>query len=197
MMDDEELLELVELEVRDLLDRYNFPGDDTPIIRVSGLKALEGDEDAAKGILELVQAMDDYIPIPERVTDRPFLMPIEDVFGIKGRGTVVTGRVERGTLKVGSPARILYETDGLCSARAKGLILAKLRPTAGRPDWSGKGPKASLNGQCLWLTRNEALTAVGDLQSRVPEKASRPLSDSAGTTAESFGAPRATTWHRR
>ncbi len=111
MMDDEELLELVELEVRDLLDRYDFPGDDTPIIRVSGLKALEGDEEAVKGILELVQTLDDYIPMPERVIDRPFLMPIEDVFGIKGRGTVVTGRVERGTLKVGSPVEIIRWGD--------------------------------------------------------------------------------------
>jgi len=111
MMDDEELLELVELEVRDLLNRYNFPGDDTPIIRVSGLKALEGDAEAEQQVLELVQAMDDYIPIPERITDRPFLMPIEDVFGIKGRGTVVTGRVERGTLKVGSPVHVIRWGD--------------------------------------------------------------------------------------
>ena len=111
MMDDEELLELVELEVRDLLNRYNFPGDDTPIVRVSGLKALEGDAEAGEQILELIQAMDDYIPMPQRVTDRPFLMPIEDVFGIKGRGTVVTGRVERGTLKVGSPVEVIRWGD--------------------------------------------------------------------------------------
>jgi len=111
MMEDEELLELVEMEVRELLDMYGFPGDDTPIIRVSGLKALEGDKDAEEGIMKLVQAMDDYIPMPERITDRPFLMPIEDVFGIKGRGTVVTGRVERGQLKQGEPVEIIRFGD--------------------------------------------------------------------------------------
>ena len=111
MMEDEELLELVELEVRDLLNMYGFPGDDTPIIRVSGLKALEGDEEAEEGILKLVEAMDEYIPIPTRITDRPFLMPIEDVFGIKGRGTVVTGRVERGQLKQGEAVEIIRFGD--------------------------------------------------------------------------------------
>jgi len=111
MMEDEELLELVEMEVRELLDMYGFPGDDTPIIRVSGLKALEGDPDAVEGVLKLVQAMDDYIPIPERIIDRPFLMPIEDVFGIKGRGTVVTGRVERGQLKQGEAVEIIRFGD--------------------------------------------------------------------------------------
>ena len=111
MMDDEELLELVEMEVRELLDTYEFPGDDTPIIRVSGLKALEGDADAMAGVRELVQTMDDYIPQPARVTDQPFLMPIEDVFGIKGRGTVVTGRVERGQLNVGAEVEIIRSGD--------------------------------------------------------------------------------------
>ncbi len=111
MMDDEELLELVELEIRDLLNRYDFPGDDTPIVRVSGLKALEGDPEAEQGILELVSAMDDWIPIPPRATELPFLMPIEDVFGIKGRGTVVTGRVERGALKQGEPVEIIRFGD--------------------------------------------------------------------------------------
>ena len=111
MMDDEELLELVEMEVRELLDTYEFPGDDTPIIRVSGLKALEGDADAMAGVRELVRTMDDYIPQPARVTDQPFLMPIEDVFGIKGRGTVVTGRVERGQLNVGQEVEIIRSGD--------------------------------------------------------------------------------------
>ena len=111
MMDDEELLELVELEVRELLSTYDFPGDDTPIVRVSGLKALEGDPDAMKNVRELVQTMDEYIPQPARVTDQPFLMPIEDVFGIKGRGTVVTGRVERGQLNVGQEVEIIRSGD--------------------------------------------------------------------------------------
>jgi len=111
MMDDEELLELVELEVRELLDRYEFPGDDTPIVRVSALKALDGDEEATQGILDLVAAMDEWVPVPTRITDRPFLMPIEDVFGIKGRGTVVTGRVERGSLKQGEDIEIIRFGD--------------------------------------------------------------------------------------
>src|SRR5471030_2917750 len=101
MVDDEEILELVELEVRELLSEYEFPGDDTPVIRVSALKALEGDAEWTPKILELMNAVDTFIPEPERDIDRPFLMPIEDVFTITGRGTVGTGRVERGIVKVG------------------------------------------------------------------------------------------------
>ncbi|HLL49314.1 MAG TPA: elongation factor Tu [Thermomicrobiales bacterium] len=112
MLDDEELLELVELEVRELLSAYEFPGDEIPVIRGSALAALEtasqDPTDAAYGpILELMQAVDDYIPTPERAVDKPFLMPIEDVFGIKGRGTVVTGRVERGVVKPGEEIEIV------------------------------------------------------------------------------------------
>jgi elongation factor Tu len=107
MVDDEELLELVELEVRELLTQYEFPGDDTPIIRVSALKALEGDEQAAGQVLELMNAVDEYVPEPERVVDKPFLMPVEDVFTITGRGTVATGRVEQGTIKVGEQVEIV------------------------------------------------------------------------------------------
>jgi elongation factor Tu len=107
MVDDEELLELVELEVRELLTQYEFPGDDTPIIRVSALKALEGDPQAEQQVLELMDAVDSYIPEPERIVDRPFLMPVEDVFTITGRGTVATGRVEQGTIKVGEPVEIV------------------------------------------------------------------------------------------
>jgi elongation factor Tu len=111
VMDDEELLELVELEMRELLSRYGFAGDDIPVIRVSALKALEGDPKAVEGILKLTQTMDDYFPLPTRIIDRPFLMPIEDVFGIKGRGTVVTGRVERGRLKIGEEVEIIRFGD--------------------------------------------------------------------------------------
>ena len=99
MVDDEEILELVELEVRELLNEYEFPGDDTPIVRVSALKALEGDAEWTPKILELMEAVDTFIPEPERDIDKPFLMPIEDVFTITGRGTVVTGRVERGIVQ--------------------------------------------------------------------------------------------------
>jgi elongation factor Tu len=110
MVDDEELIELVELELRELLTKYEFPGDDIPIIRGSALKALEAEsieDDAAKPIFELVEAIDNYIPEPVRDTEKPFLMPIEDVFSISGRGTVVTGRVERGVVKVGEEVEIV------------------------------------------------------------------------------------------
>jgi len=113
MVDDEELLELVEMEVRELLDSYDFPGDDTPIIKGSALKALEGDnsEIGSQAILELMKAVDEFIPTPERPKDKPFLMPIEDVFSISGRGTVVTGRVEQGVIKVGEEIEIVGIKD--------------------------------------------------------------------------------------
>src|ERR671938_1107506 len=107
MVDDPELLELVELEVRELLSRYEFPGDDIPVITVSALKALEGDEEWIPKILELMEAVDSYIPEPTRDLDKPFLMPIEDVFTITGRGTVVTGRVEQGQVKVGDEVEMV------------------------------------------------------------------------------------------
>ena len=107
MVDDEELLDLVELEVRELLTSYEFPGDDLPVVRGSALKALEGDEEAAKAIDALMAAVDDYVPMPERDMDKPFLLPIEDVFSISGRGTVVTGRVDRGVVKVGEEIEIV------------------------------------------------------------------------------------------
>jgi elongation factor Tu len=110
-VDDEELLELVELEVRELLSKYNFPGDDAPVVRVSALKALEGDPEAAAGVEKLMEAVDSYIPLPERPIDKPFMMPIEDVFSIEGRGTVVTGRIERGIVKVNEPVEIVGIKD--------------------------------------------------------------------------------------
>jgi elongation factor Tu len=112
MVDDEEILELVELEVRELLSEYEFPGDDVPVVRVSALKALEGDAEWGEKLMELMNAVDEYIPEPERETDKPFLMPIEDVFTITGRGTVVTGRVERGILKVNEEVELVGIHEG-------------------------------------------------------------------------------------
>ena len=113
MVDDEELLELVEMEIRDLLNSYDFPGDDCPIIKGSALKALEGDQSeiGEPAILRLAEALDTYIPTPERAIDKPFLLPIEDVFSISGRGTVVTGRIERGIVKVGEEIEIIGLKD--------------------------------------------------------------------------------------
>jgi elongation factor Tu len=107
MVDDPELLELVEVEVRELLSNYDFPGDDVPVIKGSALKALEGDEEAKNGIMELTNALDEYIPEPERDLDKPFLMPVEDVFTITGRGTVATGRIEQGKVNVGDEVELV------------------------------------------------------------------------------------------
>jgi elongation factor Tu len=111
MVDDEEFVELVELDLRELLSKYNFPGDDIPIVRVSALKALEGDPEAVEGINRLLEAVDTYIPEPVREVDKPFLMPVEDVFTIEGRGTVVTGRVERGQIKINEEVEIVGIKD--------------------------------------------------------------------------------------
>ena len=118
MVDDEELLELVELEVRELLSAYEFPGDDIPVIKGSALKALEGDEKWEATVVELMEAVDSYIPEPERETDKPFLMPVEDIFTIQGRGTVATGRIERGIVQVNDPVEIVgikETTDTVCT----------------------------------------------------------------------------------
>ena len=111
MVDDEELIELVEMEVRELLNEYDFPGDDTPIVQVSALKALEGDADFAAKIMELMAEVDEYVPTPERELDKPFLMPIEDVFSITGRGTVVTSKVEQGAIHTGDEIEIVGIKD--------------------------------------------------------------------------------------
>ncbi|MGB8384322.1 MAG: elongation factor Tu [Dermatophilaceae bacterium] len=107
MVDDEEILELVELEVRELLSFYEFPGDDVPVVRVSALKALEGDPEWSKSVMDLLDAVDEFVPEPERDTDKPFLMPVEDVFTITGRGTVVTGKIDRGVIKVNEEVEIV------------------------------------------------------------------------------------------
>ena len=111
MVDDEEILELVEVEVRDLLNQYEFPGDDAPVVRVSGLKALEGDAEWGEKVFELMKACDENIPEPQRDTDKPFLMPVEDVFTITGRGTVITGKVERGQINVNDEVEIVGIRD--------------------------------------------------------------------------------------
>ncbi|MBO1755476.1 elongation factor Tu [Allobranchiibius sp. CTAmp26] len=112
MVDDEEIMELVEMEVRELLSSYEFPGDDLPVVKVSALKALEGDEEWGKSVLELMDAVDENIPEPVRDTEKPFLMPVEDVFTITGRGTVVTGRIERGVLKINEEVEIVGLNEG-------------------------------------------------------------------------------------
>jgi elongation factor Tu len=106
-IDDPELIDLVELEVRELLKSYGFPGDDLPVVRLSALKALQGDAEGVAGVMKLMEALDNYVPLPQREIDKPFLMPIEDVFSISGRGTVVTGRIERGKVKVGEEIEIV------------------------------------------------------------------------------------------
>ena len=121
MVDDEELLELVEMEVRELLSEYGFEGDDLPVIKGSALKALEGDADAEKAIIELMETVDEYIPTPERDNAKPFMMPVEDVFSITGRGTVATGRVERGQVKVGDVVEIVGLTEEPASTTVTGV----------------------------------------------------------------------------
>jgi elongation factor Tu len=121
MVDDEELLELVEMEIRDLLTEYDFPGDDTPVIKGSALKALEGEAEWEEKINELMSAVDEWIPTPTRDTDKPFMMPIEDVFSITGRGTVATGRVERGVVKVGDVVEIVGFTEEPKSTTVTGV----------------------------------------------------------------------------
>ncbi len=132
MVDDEEILELVELEVRELLSSQEFPGDDAPVIRVSALKALEGDAEWAEKILELMTAVDDSIPEPQRDVDRPFLMPIEDVFTITGRGTVVTGRVERGIIKVNEEIEIVGIRDSSSRTTVTGVEMFRKLLDEGR-----------------------------------------------------------------
>jgi elongation factor Tu len=121
MVDDEELIELVEMEVRELLSEYEFPGDDIPVVKVAAFPALNGDEKWAGSVLELMNAVDEYIPTPERETDKPFLMPVEDVFTITGRGTVITGRIERGIVKVNEEVEIVGIREGSQKSTVTGI----------------------------------------------------------------------------
>ncbi len=121
MVDDEELIELVEMEVRELLSEYEFPGDDIPVVRVAAFPALNGDAKWGESVLELMNAVDEYIPTPERETDKPFLMPVEDVFTITGRGTVITGRIERGIVKVGEDVEIVGIREGSQKSTVTGV----------------------------------------------------------------------------
>ena len=154
MVDDDEIIELVEEEVKDLLNEYEFPGDDTPIIKGSALKALEGDEEAKKAILELAEALDSYIPEPERDLDKPFLMPIEDIFSITGRGTVATGRVEQGIVNTGDEVEIVgikptrrrpSSPESRCSARSS----TRARPaTTSAPCCAAPSARRSSAARC-------------------------------------------------
>lgn len=121
LVDDPELIDLVEMEVRDLLTEYDYPGDDIPVVRGSALKALQGDKEAQEQILKLMDIVDEYIPTPERQTDKPFLMPVEDVFTITGRGTVASGRIDRGTVKVGDEVEIVGLVDKVLKSVVTGL----------------------------------------------------------------------------
>jgi elongation factor Tu len=138
LVDDEELLELVEMEVRELLSDYEFPGDDLPVIQGSALGALNGEDKWVESVLELMSSVDSYIPTPERATDKPFLMPIEDVFSITGRGTVVTGRVERGAIKVGEPVEIIGMQETKMDSTVTGVeMFRKLLDSAQAGDNAG------------------------------------------------------------
>ncbi|MEM7231828.1 MAG: elongation factor Tu [Planctomycetota bacterium] len=163
MVDDEELLELVELEVRELLNEYEFPGDDIPIVRGSALKALEapGDEAANKCILELMQHVDDYVEQPERELDKPFLMPVEDVFSIKGRGTVGTGRIERGVITVGTEVDIVGIQEEISKTTVTGVEM--FNKTLDRGE-AGDNCGLLLRGvDKESLTRGQCLAAPGSI----------------------------------
>jgi elongation factor Tu len=158
MVDDEELLELVELEVRELLTQYEFPGDDTPIVRLSALKALEGDAEAEGQVLALMEAVDSYIPEPERVVDKPFLMPVEDVFTITGRGTVATGRVEQGTIKVGESVEIVGIRPETAKTVVTGVEMFRklLGPGPGRRQHRGLVAGDQARGHRAWPGAGQA-----------------------------------------
>ncbi|MEK4677078.1 elongation factor Tu [Bacillus sp. FSL K6-2944] len=169
MVDDEELLELVEMEVRDLLSEYGFPGDDIPVIKGSALKALQGEADWEAKIIELMAEVDAYIPTPERETDKPFLMPVEDVFSITGRGTVATGRVERGIVKVGDVVEIIGLAEENASTTVTGVeMFRKLLDQAQAGDNIG----ALLRGVAReGIQRGQVLAKSGSVKAHAKFKA--------------------------
>ncbi len=162
LVDDEELLDLVEMEVRDLLSEYDFPGDDIPVIRGSALKALEDVEDAKKKILELMDTVDEYIPTPERPTDKPFLMPVEDVFTITGRGTVASGRIDRGIVKVGDEVEIVGLKDDVLKTTVTGVEMFRKTLDEGE---AGDNIGALLRGvDRTQIERGQVLAKPGSIQ---------------------------------
>ena len=169
LVDDEELLDLVEMEVRDLLSEYDFPGDDIPVVRGSALKALEGDEDAKKKILELMDIVDEYIPTPERDTDKPFLMPVEDVFTITGRGTVASGRIDRGEVHVGDEVEIVGLHEDVTKTTVTGLEMFRKTLDLGE---AGDNVGALLRGiNREQIERGQVLAAPGSIKTHKNFKA--------------------------
>ncbi|MGZ7862569.1 elongation factor Tu [Ligilactobacillus salivarius] len=162
LVDDDELLDLVEMEVRDLLSEYDFPGDDIPVIRGSALKALEGDKDAEAQIMELMNTVDEYIPTPQRPTDKPFLMPVEDVFTITGRGTVASGRIDRGTVKVGDEVEIVGLKDDIVKTTVTGVEMFRKTLDEGE---AGDNIGALLRGvDRTQVERGQVLAKPGSIQ---------------------------------
>ena len=168
LVDDDELLDLVEMEVRDLLSEYDFPGDDIPVIRGSALKALEGDEKEQETIMKLMDTIDEYIPTPERPTDKPFLMPVEDVFTITGRGTVASGRIDRGTVKVGDEVEIIGLTDKVLKTTITGVEMFRKTLDVGE---AGDNIGALLRGiDHDQVERGQVLAAPGSIQTHTKFK---------------------------
>ncbi|MGV0168649.1 elongation factor Tu [Furfurilactobacillus sp. WILCCON 0119] len=162
LVDDDELVDLVEMEVRELLSEYDFPGDDIPVLRGSALKALEGDEEQEKVILHLMDVVDEYIPTPDRDTDKPFLMPVEDVFTITGRGTVASGRIDRGTVKVGDEVSIVGLKEDIQKTTVTGLEMFRKTLDLGE---AGDNIGALLRGiDRDQVVRGQVLAAPGSIQ---------------------------------
>ena len=162
LVDDDELVDLVEMEVRDLLSEYDFPGDDIPVVRGSALKALEGDEEQEKVILHLLDVVDEYIPTPQRPTDKPFMMPVEDVFTITGRGTVASGRIDRGTVKVGDEVEIVGLKDEILKSTVTGVEMFHKTLDLGE---AGDNVGVLLRGVAHdQIERGQVLAAPGSIQ---------------------------------